>query len=46
MSGMNHFIDDEIELLIQAVNNNQMFFHPKYASEGKFIVKKHVTEVV
>ena len=33
------FEDDEIDDMHKAVNNLQMCFHPKYASEGKFSVE-------
>lgn len=34
-----YFEDDELDLLYQAVNNQQICFHPIYAPEGEFTVK-------
>ena len=38
------FEDDEIGLLIQAVNASQMFFHPKYSPNGVFSIE-HIFEL-
>lgn len=34
-----YFEDDELDILYQAINNQQICFHPTYAPEGKFSVK-------
>ena len=34
-----YFEDDELDILYQAINNQQICFHPTYAPEGKFTVK-------
>lgn len=34
-----YFEDDELDILYQAINNQQICFHPIYAPEGKFTVK-------
>ena len=34
-----YFEDDELEILYQAINNQQICFHPTYAPEGNFTVK-------
>ena len=34
-----YFEDDELDILYQAINDQQICFHPTYALEGKFTVK-------